>query len=403
MPLALLALMISAFALGSTEFVLNGLLPEVSRDLDVSISTAGLLISGYALGVVAGALLLTAATTRMRRKTVLLWLLALFVIGNTLCALAPGYGLLMVGRIVSALTHGAFFGVATVVAAGLVSPDRRAGAIAAMFTGLTLANVLGVPAGTVVGQHLGWRTVFWGVALLGLIGLIGIATLVPSTPADPDAGLRRELTVFRRPQVWLALAMTAAGISGLFLSFTYIAPMMTTVAGFAESSMAWLLVLYGAGLVVGNLIGGRVADRSPRAALLGSLSLLVAVLLVFTATVHATIPAAVTLALLGAAGFGLVPIMQSWMLRHADGAPTLAAAANIAAFNAGAALAAWLGGRVIDGGLGYPALNWVGALLSAAGLLLAAVAVCSGRTTRASRRMDVSGDSEPLLTESAVH
>ncbi|WP_225728294.1 MULTISPECIES: MFS transporter [unclassified Nocardia] len=306
--------------------------------------------------------------------------MALFVIGNTLCAIAPGYGLLMTGRVVSALTHGAFFGVAAVVAAGLVTPDRRAGAIAAMFTGLTLANVLGVPAGTVIGQHLGWRMVFWGVALLGLIGLLGIAALVPSTPGDPDAGLRRELAVFRRPQVWLVLAMTAAGISGLFISFTYIAPMMTTTAGFAESSMAWLLVLYGAGLVVGNLLGGRVADRSPRAALVGSSALLVAMLLVFTATVHAAIPAAITLALLGAAGFGLVPVMQSWMLRYAEGAPTLASAANIAAFNTGAALAAWLGGRVIDAGFGYPALNLVGALLSAVGLLLAAIAVVGKRT-----------------------
>ncbi|MEU7580082.1 MFS transporter [Streptomyces sp. NPDC041068] len=371
MPFALIALMISAFAIGSTEFILNGLLTAVAGDLGVTIADAGLLTSGYALGVVVGAPVLTAAATRLPRKHVLLGLLVLFVVGNLLAAVAPGYGVLMTGRIISALTHGAFFGVASVVASELVAPDRKAGAIAALFTGLTLANVLGVPMGTVLGQHLGWRSVFWGVVVLGVLGMAGVAVLVPNAPADPDARLGRELAVFRRPQVWIALAMTACGISGLFISFTYVAPMMTDVTGFAAGSIPWLLVLYGAGLVVGNLLGGKAADRAPLRTILIVLALLSAVLVAFTFTAHAKVPAAITLALLGTVGFATVPALQSWILKQAEGAPTLASAANIGAFNAGAAVAAWLGGLVIDGGMGYAALNGVGGLLTGVGLLLA--------------------------------
>lgn len=237
MPLALLALALSAFAIGTTEFVIVGLLPEVARDLSVSIPSAGLLISGYALGVVIGAPALTAAASRLPRKHVLLGLMVLFVAGNLVCALAPTYGLLMVGRVIAALAHGAFFGVGSVVAADLAKPDKRARAIALMFTGLTVANVLGVPLGTLLGQHLGWRSTFWAVTVLGIAGLAGIAALLPTQPRAVEGVLRRELTAFRRPQVWLALMTTALGFGGLFASFTYIAPMMTHVAGFAPASV----------------------------------------------------------------------------------------------------------------------------------------------------------------------
>ncbi|MCZ9340123.1 MFS transporter, partial [Streptomyces sp. TRM76130] len=224
--------------------------------------------------------------TRVRRKHLLVGLMLLFIAGNLVAAVAPTYGLLMTGRVLSALSHGAFFGVGSVVAAGLVAPDKKAGAISLMFTGLTLANVLGMPMGTVLGQHFGWRAAFWGVVLLGLIGLLGIMALVPSAPADEESNLRAELAAFRKPQVWLALAVTAIGFSGLLASFTYVTPMMTDVAGFSASSITWLLALYGLGLVVGNHVGGKAADRALTATTFTLLIALAVVLLLFTATAH---------------------------------------------------------------------------------------------------------------------
>ncbi|WP_410671923.1 MFS transporter [Amycolatopsis sp. cmx-4-68] len=379
MPAALLALAISAFGIGTTEFVIMGLLPEVAGDFGVSIPSAGLLISGYALGVVVGAPLLTALASRVPRKTVLVALMGLFVVGNVLSALAPSYGLLMTGRVVAALSHGAFFGVGSVVAASLVAPARQAGAIALMFTGLTVANVLGVPAGTALGQAFGWRSTFWVVSALGVAGAVGILALVPHQPKSGDAGLRGELAVFRRPQVWLALAMTALGFGGVFASFTYIAPMMTEVAGFSSGAVTWLLVLFGAGLFAGNLLGGRAADRRLMPSLYVILAALALVLVAFVFTAHAKVPAAITIALFGAAGFATVPPLQARVLAKADGAPALASAANIAAFNLGNAGGAWLGGQAIGAGLGYTAPNWIGAALAAAGL---AVALVSGRLDR---------------------
>ncbi|WP_435156139.1 MFS transporter [Amycolatopsis sacchari] len=386
MPVALFALALSAFGIGTTEFVIMGLLPEVAGDFGVSIPTAGLLISGYALGVVVGAPVLTALGSRVPRKTVLVGLMVLFIAGNLVSALAPGYGLLMTGRIVAALSHGAFFGVGSVVAASLVAPSKQASAIAMMFTGLTVANVLGVPAGTALGQHFGWRSTFWVVSALGVLGLLGILALVPRQTATPGNGLRSELAVFRRPQVWLALAMTALGFGGVFASFTYIAPMMTEVAGFSPGAVTWLLVLFGVGLVVGNLLGGRAADRALMPSLYTILAVLAVVLAVFVFTAHAQLPAAVTIALFGAAGFATVPPLQARVMAKAEGAPALASAANIAAFNLGNAGGAWLGGLAIDSGLGYTAPNWIGALLAAGGLL---VAVVSGLLDRSRRRADV--------------
>ncbi|WP_326822531.1 MFS transporter [Streptosporangium sp. NBC_01756] len=371
MPLALIALAVGAFAIGTTEFVIAGLLPEVAADFGVSIPVAGYLISGYALGVAAGAAPMTILGARMRRKHLLLALMGIFIAGNLLSALAPTYGVMMTGRIVASLTHGAFFGVGSILAADLVAPGRRASAIAFMFTGLTLANVLGVPMGTFVGQSLGWRSTFLAVAVLGVVGLVGILALVPSRPRPAATHIGAELVVFRNPQVWLAIAMTVLGFGGVFASFTYIAPMMTEVTGFSEGAVSWLLVLFGVGLVIGNLLGGRLADRALMPSLYLLLGGLALVLAAFTFTSRAQGPAMVTIFLLGAFGFATVPPLQKRVLDNAATAPTLASAVNIGAFNLGNALAAWLGGLVITAGLGYTAPNWVGALMAAGALLIA--------------------------------
>ncbi|WP_210495478.1 MFS transporter [Patulibacter sp. SYSU D01012] len=373
MPLALLALAIGAFGIGTTEFVIAGLLPEVAATFDTSVPTAGLLISGYALGVAIGAPLITAATTRLPRKAVLLGLMGLFIAGNLVSAVAPTYAVMLVGRILAALCHGAFFGIGSVVAASVVAPERRAQAIALMFTGLTLANVLGVPLGTLLGQHLGWRSTFWVVTGLGVVAFLGIAALVPHQPGS-TAGLRGELAAFRRPGLWLAFAMTALGYGGVFATFTFVAPMMTEVAGFSDGAITPLLVVFGVGLVLGNLFGGRLADRGLMPALHRIFAGLLVVAVVFAFTAHSQVGSIVTLFAFGFAGFATVPPLQSLVLRHAPGAPMLASAGNIAAFNLGNALGAWLAGLAISAGLGYTSPNWVAATMVAAALGVAAVA-----------------------------
>ncbi|KJY33807.1 MFS transporter [Streptomyces sp. NRRL S-495] len=371
MPLALLALAVGAFGIGTTEFVIMGLLPEIAADYGVSIPTAGLLVTGYALGVVLGAPLLTVLGTKVSRKRMLMLLMGLFVVGNVLSAAAPTFGTMLAGRVVASLAHGAFFGIGSVVAAELVAPDKKAGAIATMFTGLTVANVVGVPLGTYIGQAVGWRTTFVIVAALGLVGMAGIARLVPEQARPEGAHLRRELTAFRNPQVLLAMAMTVLGFGGVFAAITYIAPMMTHVAGYSDGAVTWLLVLFGIGMFLGNLLGGRFADRRLMPLLYTTLGGLALVLALFTLTAHNKVLAAITVVLVGALGFATVPPLQKRVLDQAHGAPTLASAVNIGAFNLGNALAAWLGGMVITAGLGYTAPNWVGALLAAAALVLA--------------------------------
>ncbi|MFF8946349.1 MFS transporter [Streptomyces sp. NPDC014864] len=373
MPLALLALAIGAFGIGTTEFVIMGLLPQVANDFGVTIPTAGLLVTGYALGVVFGAPLMTALGTKVSRKRMLMLLMGLFIAGNLLSALAPAFSVMLIGRVVASLAHGAFFGIGSVVAADLVAPDKKAGAIAMMFTGLTVANVVGVPLGTLLGQSAGWRVTFTVVAALGVVGLAGIARLVPEMPRPQGVRLRHELAAFKNAQVLLAMAMTVLGFGGVFAAITYIAPMMTRVGGFAEGSVTWLLVLFGLGMVAGNLVGGRLADRALMPMLYVSLGALAVVLALFTITAHNKIAAAVSIALIGALGFATVPPLQKRVLDQAHGAPTLASAVNIGAFNLGNALSAWLGGLVIAAGFGYTAPNWVGAVLAAGALVLAVV------------------------------
>ncbi|MCU7823190.1 MFS transporter [Kitasatospora sp. DSM 101779] len=394
MPLALLALAIGAFGIGTTEFVVMGLLPQVAQDFGVSVPTAGLLTTGYALGVVVGAPLLAVLGTRISRKRMLMLLMGLFVAGNLLTALAPTFGLVLAGRITASLAHGAFFGIGSIVAAGLVAPARRAGAIAMMFTGLTVANVIGVPLGTLVGQQVGWRITFALVAVLGVAGLAGIAALVPADPRPGTdgahrPGLRRELAAFRNVQVVLAMLMTVLGFGGVFAAITYIAPMMTGAAGYAESSVTWLLVLFGLGMVAGNLVGGRYADRRLMPMLITTLGALAVVLALFAFTAHDKVLAALTVPLIGALGFATVPPLQKRVLDRTGDAPTLASAVNIGAFNLGNALAAWLGGAVLSAGFGATAPNWVGALMAAAALGLAVL------STALDRRPATAGQSAP--------
>ncbi|MYW02483.1 MFS transporter [Streptomyces sp. SID3343] len=385
MPLALLALAIGAFGIGTTEFVILGLLPEVAGTFDVSITTAGLLVSGYAIGVLVGAPLMTVLGTRVSRKRMLILLMALFVVGNLLTALAPVFGVVMAGRVVASFTHGAFFGIGSVVAADLVAPEKKAAALSTMFTGLTLANVVGVPLGTMIGQSADWRLTFLLVALLGVLGAVGIARLVPEQPKPEGVELRHELAVFRNVQVLLAMGMTVLGFGGVFAALTYVKPMMTDVAGFSEGSVTWLLVVVGVGMFVGNTVGGKLADRWTMPLLYVALASLAGVLALFTVTSHDKVASVVTLFLIGALGFATVPPLQKRVMDHAAGAPTLASAVNIGAFNLGNAVAAWFGGLVIDAGHGYDSANWVGTALALGALGLAVLsAALERRAKRAS-------------------
>ncbi|MFE5329070.1 MFS transporter [Embleya sp. NPDC056575] len=381
MPLALLALAIGAFGIGTTEFVILGLLPEVAGTFEVSITTAGLLVSGYAIGVLLGAPLMTVLGTRVSRKRMLILLMGLFVLGNVLTALAPAFGMILLGRVVASFTHGAFFGIGSVVAADLVAPDRKAAALSTMFTGLTLANVVGVPLGTLIGQSVSWRLTFLLVAAVGVLGAVGIARLVPEQPRPEGVHLRHELAVFRNVQVLLAMGMTVLGFGGVFAALTYVKPMMTDVAGFSEGAVTWLLVVVGLGMLVGNAVGGRLADRHPMSLLFGSLIALAGVLALFTVTAHDRVGSVLTLFLIGALGFATVPSLQKRVMDNAAGAPTLASAVNIGAFNLGNAIAAWLGGLVIDAGHGYASANWVGAGLALGALALAVSARALERRT----------------------
>ncbi|MGW3774233.1 MFS transporter [Actinomadura verrucosospora] len=388
MPLALLALAIGAFGIGTTEFVIMGLLPQVGADLGVSVPTAGYLVTGYALGVMIGAPVMTVLGTKISRKTMLMLLMGLFIVGNLISAVAPVFAVMLAGRVVASLAHGAFFGIGSVVAAELVAPEKKAGAISMMFTGLTVANVVGVPLGTFVGQTAGWRVTFLIVAALGVLGLAGVARLVPDVPRPEGVRLRHEVAAFRSTQVVLAMAMTVLGFGGVFAAITYIAPMMTEVGGFAESSVTWLLVVFGLGMVAGNLIGGRFADRRLMPMLFTALGGLALVLLLFTFLASGKAASVVAVFLIGLLGFATVPPLQKRVLDHAHGAPTLASAVNIGAFNLGNALSAWLGGLVISAGLGYTAPNAVGAVLAASALVLAVVShrleLSQARTTAAS-------------------
>ncbi|WP_439689046.1 MFS transporter [Curtobacterium sp. SP.BCp] len=382
MPAGLIALALGGFGIGLTEFVITGLLPEVAADYGVTETTAGWLVTGYALAVIIGALGLTAATTRLPRKQVLLGLLVLFVIGNTLSAAAPTYGVMMVGRVVAALCHGAFFGIGSVVASNMVARERRASAVALMFTGLTASNVLGVPFGTFLGLALGWRATFWAIAGIGVVALVGVLVLVPAVRQAEQPSLVRELGAFRSGQVWLSLGITVLGYGGMFGAFTYIAYTLTSVSGFASSTAPWLLVVFGVGLFVGNFVGGKLAARSIDGTLLVVLSALTVVLALFALVATSPALTVVALVLMGAFGFATVPALQTRVMQHADHAPTLASGANIAAFNLGNALGAWIGGLTIAAGLGYTSPIWAGAGITVVSVALTLIAAAAARRHR---------------------
>ncbi len=376
MPLALYALTVGAFGIGVTEFVIMGLLIEVGADLGVSIAAAGLLISGYALGVVFGAPILTAISSRWRRKSVLIALMVIFTIGNAACALAPNYETLMLARLVAALAHGTFFGVGSVVATSLVAPERRASAIAVMFTGLTVANIAGVPFGTWLGQEYGWRMTFWAVAVVGLVALAVLAVFLPRDEQDPEPqDWRSDLATMGRPQVLIGLAVTVLGYAGVFTVFTYIAPVLTQVTGFSDTAVSPILLVFGGGLILGNLVGGRLADRNlDRSILLTLLALGLSLILMFFLLGDKTSTVALV-GLVGAAGFATVAPLQMRVLEKAEGAgQALASSFNIAAFNLGNAVGAWIGGVAIDRGPGLAALPLVAAAFPLAALALSIVA-----------------------------
>ncbi|WP_114241293.1 MFS transporter [Dyella sp. C9] len=377
--LALLALSVAAFAIGTTEFVIMGLLPEVATDLHVSIPAAGMLVSGYALGVAAGAPVLAALTARMERRNALLLLLGLFILGNALCAIAPNYGVLMVARVVAAFCHGSFFGIGAVVASHVVPRGQGARAIALMFTGLTLANVLGVPFGTFLGQWAGWRSTFAAVTGLGVLAAVAVWRLVPALPDLPSPHMRRELGVLRQPQVLLALLMTVLGFGGVFTVFTYIAPILQQVSGVSVGATGWVLILFGVGTTIGNMLGGRLADWRLMPSLAGVLAVLTVVMLAFAWTMHSAMAAIVTVFVWGVFAFATVPPLQMRVVQQATEGPHLASTLNIAAFNLGNAMGAFIGGSMIGMGLGLPSVSIAGAAVTLLGLLVTLASVALER------------------------
>ncbi|MGQ3045975.1 MAG: MFS transporter [Niveispirillum sp.] len=383
MPIGLFALTAGAFGIGTTEFVIMGLLLQVSADLGIAVSTAGLLISGYALGVFAGAPLLTLITGRLPRKVLLVALMVVFTIGNIACAIAPDYASLMVARVITSLAHGTFFGVGSIVATGMVAPDRKASAIAIMFTGLTMATLLGVPFGAWLGLHFGWRSTFWAVALIGIAATLVLAVFVPADKATPQPlSIRQELTVLTKPQVWLGLVMTALGFAGVFAVFTYIQPILTRITGFSDAAVSPILLVFGGGLAIGNLLGGKLADKRLMPTLLGTLIALALVEGVMGFIMHDKVAAIIFVGLMGIAAFATVAPLQMRVLEKAEGAGQgLASSLNIAAFNLGNALGAWVGGVTIDQGPGLGAVTWVAALVTLAGLAVALVSRALDRGT----------------------
>ena len=379
MPAALFALAIGAFGIGLTEFVIAGILPQIAKDFGVDIPTAGLMATTYALGVFVGAPILTVLGAKVPRKTMLIGLAIIFTLGNVITALAPSFPIALTGRILTAFNHGAFFGIGSIIAASLVARDRQASAIAFMFSGLTLANLLGVPVGTWLAQAYDWRLVFWLIAGIGLVTVLSVALLVPRIEADKAIALRTELRAFFDPQVLLVMGITIFGPAAFFTSITYIAPMMVESAGFSDNGIALLMVLFGLGLAVGNWLGGHFADRSLFGTLFVTLAAQAAVLLIFWLSVGSGAVASVSVFLMAAFGFATVSPIQKLVMDRASraGAPTMAASVNIGMFNLGNAIGAWVGGAAIAAGFGLSSPNWAGAILSLLALGLSFVAWAS--------------------------
>ena len=368
MPLALWALTLSAFAIGTTEFVIVGLVPTIATDLGVSLPSAGLLVSLYALGVAIGAPVLTALTGRWNRKIVLMSLMGLFVIGNLVAWQAPSYETLILARILTGLAHGVFFSIGSMIATSLVSKEKEASAIAIMFTGLTVALVTGVPLGTWIGQHFGWRATFLVVSVLGLIALIGSALLVPKNLKQSiPATFKEQLQVIVKPQLLLVYLMTILGYGGTFTAFTYLAPILEQQTKFAPSAVALIMMVYGVSVAIGNIWGGKLADkRGPISALSIIFSALSIVLLIFTFTMQSKVAAVLTILVWGAFAFGNVPGLQIYVVKQAKkytpNAVDVASGLNIAAFNIGIALGSIIGGSVVEN-MSLQDTAWIGAVI----------------------------------------
>ncbi|WP_320783416.1 MFS transporter [Streptomyces sp. CRN 30] len=401
MPLALLALAVVAFGIGTTEFATMGLLPQIAEGVGVSVPQAGNFVSAYALGVVVGAPLLTGLGARLPHKRLLLLLSALFVAGNLASAFAPGSGTLFAARFVSGLPHGALFGVGAVVASRLVTPDRAARAVSKMFLGLTIANIVGVPAGTALGQHLGWRAAYGAVAVIGVVAAAALAAFIPHQPRGQQTGIRHELRAMGNKQVAIGLATAVVGFGGFFAVYSYLVPMLTNLTGISEGSTTLVLALYGVGMTLGTLIAGPLTDRALRPTLYGGLALLAAALVAFYFTVHSTVPALITITFIGVMGSLITTPVQMLLMAKAHDAPTMAAASNHSAFNLANAGGAWLGGLVISAGWGWAAPSLVGAALAVAGL---GFAFAGGLMDRGGNRSEVlasSGQASGTATETA--
>ncbi|MBE71632.1 MAG: MFS transporter [Thalassospira sp.] len=367
--LPILALALASFGIGTTEFVIMGLLPDVALDLGVSIPDAGLLVTGYALGVTFGAPFLAIATARMDRRRALLLLISIFILGNLLCAIAPDYWLLMAARVVTAFCHGAFFGLGAVVASNLVAPHKRVQAIALMFSGLTLANVLGVPFGTALGQELGWRSTFWAVVAIGVVAASALYVALPRQIAASTGSLWLEAKSLGKKQVLLAMLISVLASASLFSVFTYITPMLQEITGITPRQVTYVLLLFGVGLTVGNYIGGRLGDWRLMPAIIMAFALLIAILALFTETLTSVIPAVATVMLWGVVAFALVSPLQMRVVNEASDAPNLASTLNQGAFNLGNAAGAWFGGIAITQGVSYQHIPWLGAGIAVLALL----------------------------------
>ena len=388
LPIAVYILGLSVFALGTSEFMLSGILQPLARDLRVSIPQAGLLVSAFAIGMVVGAPVLAAATLRLPRRTTLIALLAVFGLGQVAGALAPTYGVLFASRVVSALACAGFWAVGAAVAVSLVPVTARARAMAVMVGGLSIANIAGVPAGALLGQHAGWRAAFWAVAGLAVIGLLGVVALVPRTAVptgDDRPQLRRELAIYKDKQVWLALTATALNGAAVFALFSYLSPLLTDTAGLAESWVPTVLALFGVGALIGTFIGGRIADAHLFGTLFGGIIASTVVLTVLALTAHSAVAAIALSLLLGVTAFTTAPALNARMFNVANAAPTLAGATTTAAFNIGNTLGPWLGGLAIGAGWGYPSVAWTGAALAAGAVVTTAVAFRLHRARSSSR------------------
>ncbi len=376
MPLAVYILGLAVFALGTSEFMLSGLLPPIADDMDVSIPRAGLLISAFAIGMVVGAPLLAVATLRLPRRTTLIALITVFGLGQIAGALAPTYEILFASRVVSALACAGFWAVGAAVAIAMVPVASRARAMAVMIGGLSIANVLGVPAGAFLGEHFGWRSAFWAVGAASVVALVGVATLIPRIPLPAEKPrLRRELSIYRDRQVWLSVAITALAAGGVFCAFSYLAPLLTDVAGLDDGWVPTVLALFGIGALIGTVIGGRVADAHLFGVLLSGITastLLLAALALFAS--HPALVVALAF-LLGLSAFYTAPALNARMFNVAGAAPTLAGATTTAAFNLGNTGGPWLGGAVIDADFGFASTAWAGAAMTVVALGLVAVSL----------------------------